>query len=134
MSIAVDFVGTPLSGEEPLSVEFSLTVVSSSAGIRRRVRVRRADFSTQEGYELALKAAASEAGLTYIPSKEPHVQKPNRKRISTVPVDKSLSIDSEIMSVQETERKRKRKEEQEDLELLVSMVKVIDEAWTSSAF
>lgn len=122
MSITVDFVGTPLSGEEPLSVAFTSTVVSVSPGIRRRVRVRRSDFSSQEAYELALKAAASESGLAYLPEAEKKPERKQRKRVRSEP----LSIENEIRMVEESERRRKAEEEQE-LAMVLKVVKMIEE-------
>jgi len=111
-------------------------VVVEPSGVRRRpFRVRRADFSSQENYELALRAALSDAKFAIRELQdEPSVQeKPKRgkSKAKAIPVDKSLSadMDREIRVSADAFVELQRAAELEEREMLLLFIKTIEEDW-----
>jgi hypothetical protein len=137
MTLTVDFAGTPLTGEEPLSVTFTLTYVvtsdadvaaPSSSGVKKRrpYRVRRADFSSDETYQLAIKAALADSTFAVraiTPDELPVVVARKAPRLpKTIPLDNSLSIEE----VSPRERERLEREEQK---LIIGFIEAIERDW-----
>ena len=102
------------------------------SGVKRRVaRVRRADFSTQAAYELALKMAMADARFAVVPFVEPPrvSPEPRKDKSKPVPVDASLAkdLDREIKVSAADYAKLQQAAEMEEIEMLKLFVMVIEE-------
>ena len=79
---------------------FNVTPIAEVAktGVKKRpIRVRRADFSSQENYEFALRAAMLNADFATI-EREPEVEKPKPKRKKVVVTDTAIKVSAEAMA------------------------------------
>lgn len=107
-----------------------VSVVQS--GVRkRRYRVRRSDFSSQENYEAALRMALLDSNFSIVAATET-VEEPKprtRRKIGAVPVDKSLSaqLDTEIRISAEKFASLQRAAEMEEVELMMAFMLAIEE-------
>lgn len=103
------------------------------AGVKRRFRVRRQDFSTQEAYELALRAALADsqfANYERVIDEVQSKQKPKPQPQKALPLDKSLSndLDREIKTSEADFARLQRAAEMEERELILMFIKVIEDS------
>lgn len=99
--------------------------VVEPSGVRKKVfRVRRADFSSQKNYELALKAALAEANLAILRSDEvPQVSEPLKAKPRLVVTDTAIKVSPrELAALQHAA-------EMEEMELLNLFITVIEDEW-----
>jgi hypothetical protein len=115
----------------PFDVIAAPAVVAPSAdagrGRKRIFRVRRSDFSSQETYELALKAALAEANLAILSDREPEPEenqeppKPRKKRIVVTDTAMKVSV-SDLLAIQQAT-------EMEEIQVLEMLVNLIEDEW-----
>lgn len=91
----------------------------TSAGIKRRpFRVRRADFSSQENYELALKAAIAGAGMVELPEL---VEAPVKKAKPKIVVkDTAIKVSAESLLALQAAA------EMDEIELIKTFIRAIE--------
>jgi len=93
-------------------------------GVKKRVRVRRSDFSSQENYEYALRAALLDAQVAIRPDDEP-VPQPVEKILKPkiIVTDRALKVSAKDMA------QLQYASEMEEQALIQLFIKVIEDEW-----
>ena len=115
---------TTLVGAPTFDVIAAPVVGGAPSGVKRRRRVRRADFSTQANYEAAIRAALLEADFIIGEDKPETVEaKPVIRQKKLVVTDTAIKVSPADMA------RLQRISEMEEVEMLKFFIKLIEDEW-----